>query len=94
MLKLLKKTRINRDTSFKDFNSIFCHLIFRSEYRGFELEEVKKFETPYGARFEWTLLTDQKLIIHLKDKTKIRNRKRWSQVNEKIDVSLICIFRF
>lgn len=54
---------------------------------GFELEEVKKFETPYGARFEWTLLTDQKLVVHLKDKTKIRNRKRWSQVN-KINVSL------
>lgn len=52
----------------------------KSEYMGFELEEVKKFETPYGARFEWTLLTDQKLVVHLKDKTKIRNRKRWSQV--------------
>lgn len=53
---------------------------------GFELEKVKKFETPYGARFEWTLLTDQKLVVHLKDKTKIRNRKRWSQVNLKNDV--------
>lgn len=52
----------------------------KSVYGGYELEKVKKFETPYGARFEWNLLTDQPLVVHLKDKTKIRNRKRWSQV--------------
>lgn len=63
------------------YKRLWCNLIFRLEYMGFELEKVKKFETPYGARFEWSLLTDQKLVVHLKDKTKIRNRKRWSQVN-------------
>ncbi|XP_062614047.1 chitin synthase chs-2-like [Saccostrea cucullata] len=52
----------------------------KSIYGGFELDEVKRYETPYGARFEWELLTSQKLVVHLKDKTKIRNRKRWSQV--------------
>ena len=50
-------------------------------YGGFELEKVKKYETPYGARCEWGLLSkDAKLVVHLKDKKKIRHRKRWSQV--------------
>ncbi|XP_062614043.1 chitin synthase chs-1-like [Saccostrea cucullata] len=49
-------------------------------YGEFDLGEVKRYETPYGARFEWELLTSQKLVVHLKDKTKIRHRKRWSQV--------------
>ncbi|OTF70621.1 hypothetical protein BLA29_000372 [Euroglyphus maynei] len=37
--------------------------------------------TPYGGRIEWTLPGHTKLIAHLKDKTRIRHRKRWSQAN-------------
>ncbi|XP_061164528.1 chitin synthase chs-2-like [Saccostrea echinata] len=37
-------------------------------------------ETPYGGRLEWNLPGGNNLIAHLKDKTKIRHRKRWSQV--------------
>ena len=37
-------------------------------------------ETPYGGKLEWKLPGENKLIAHLKDKTKIRHRKRWSQV--------------
>lgn len=36
--------------------------------------------TPYGGRLIWTLPGGNKLIAHLKDKTFIRHRKRWSQV--------------
>ncbi|XP_053386699.1 chitin synthase chs-2-like [Mercenaria mercenaria] len=36
--------------------------------------------TPYGGRLVWTLPGGNKLIAHLKDKTFIRHRKRWSQV--------------
>ena len=36
--------------------------------------------TPYGGRLEWTMPGGNKLIAHLKDNTKIRNKKRWSQV--------------
>ncbi|KAK3082737.1 hypothetical protein FSP39_003848 [Pinctada imbricata] len=36
--------------------------------------------TPYGGRLVWTLPGGNKIIAHLKDKTKIRHRKRWSQV--------------
>ncbi|XP_067668564.1 chitin synthase chs-2-like isoform X1 [Haliotis asinina] len=37
-------------------------------------------ETPYGGRLVWTLQGGNTLTVHLKDKMKIRHRKRWSQV--------------
>jgi chitin synthase len=36
--------------------------------------------TPYGGRLEWNLPGNTKMTIHLKDKCKIRVKKRWSQV--------------
>lgn len=39
-----------------------------------------KYPTPYGGRLVWTLPGKTKMIVHLKDKAKIRHRKRWSQV--------------
>ncbi|XP_075992369.1 chitin synthase chs-2-like [Anticarsia gemmatalis] len=44
------------------------------------LRPPKKYPTPYGGRLVWTLPGKNKLICHLKDKSKIRHRKRWSQV--------------
>ncbi|KAK3091198.1 hypothetical protein FSP39_017898 [Pinctada imbricata] len=41
--------------------------------------EARKYHTPYGGRLEWTLPGQNKLIAHLKDKDKIRHKKRWSQ---------------
>jgi chitin synthase len=35
---------------------------------------------PYGGRLIWTLPGRTKMIAHLKDKNKIRHKKRWSQV--------------
>ncbi|XP_025834427.1 chitin synthase chs-2-like [Agrilus planipennis] len=40
----------------------------------------KKYVTPYGGRLEWTLPGKTKMIAHLKDRAKIRPKKRWSQV--------------
>ncbi|XP_067001404.2 chitin synthase chs-2 isoform X2 [Anabrus simplex] len=40
----------------------------------------KKYPTPYGGRLVWTLPGKTKMIAHLKNKEKIRHRKRWSQV--------------
>lgn len=34
----------------------------------------------FGGRLEWTLPGKTKLIAHLKDESKIRKKKRWSQV--------------
>lgn len=39
-----------------------------------------KYPAPYGGRLVWTLPGDTKIICHLKDKNKIRHKKRWSQV--------------
>lgn len=40
----------------------------------------EKCPTPFGGRLKWTLPGGCILIVHLKDKNKIRHRKRWSQV--------------
>ncbi|XP_042909493.1 chitin synthase chs-2 [Parasteatoda tepidariorum] len=44
------------------------------------LKPPKKIPTPYGGRLQWIMPGRNKLIAHLKDKGKIRHRKRWSQV--------------
>ncbi|KAF4529725.1 hypothetical protein B566_EDAN015354 [Ephemera danica] len=44
------------------------------------LRPPKKFPTPYGGKLVWTLPGKTKLNVHLKDKHKIRHKKRWSQV--------------
>jgi hypothetical protein len=41
-----------------------------------------KFPTPYGGRLVWTLPGKTKMIAHLKNKDKIRHKKRWSQVKQ------------
>ncbi|ESO97576.1 hypothetical protein LOTGIDRAFT_208748 [Lottia gigantea] len=45
-----------------------------------ELSKPNKYLTPYGGRFEWTMPGDNLLVVHFKDKKKIRVKKRWSQV--------------
>lgn len=37
---------------------------------------------PYGGRLVWTLPGKTKIVAHLKDKDKIRHKKRWSQVGK------------
>jgi len=44
------------------------------------LRPPKKVPTPYGGKLIWTLPGKTKLVAHLKDKNKIRPKKRWSQV--------------
>ncbi|CAK9800283.1 Chitin synthase chs-2 [Anthophora plagiata] len=39
-----------------------------------------KCPTPYGGQLIWNLPGNTHLTVHLKDKNKIRHRKRWSQV--------------
>ena len=43
--------------------------------RGFNIS-MTKMETPYGGRLVWTLPGTTKIICHLKDKNKIRHKKR------------------
>nr|XP_034330196.1 chitin synthase chs-2 isoform X2 [Crassostrea gigas] len=44
------------------------------------LNPPQKYVTPYGGRLEWKLPGENKLVVHLKDKDKIRHKKRWSQI--------------
>lgn len=44
------------------------------------LRPPQKIATPYGGRLVWRMPGKNKLVVHLKDRRKIRNRKRWSQV--------------
>lgn len=41
-----------------------------------------KTPTPYGGRLTWTLPGGNLLYVHVKDKNKIRHKKRWSQVSQ------------
>lgn len=44
------------------------------------IKPPKKLITPYGGQLIWTLPGQTKMYAHLKDKAKIRSKKRWSQV--------------
>merc|ERR1711892_234093 len=44
------------------------------------VKPCKKYPTPYGGRLVWTLPGKTKIVCHLKDKAKIRHKKRWSQI--------------
>ena len=46
------------------------------------ITEINKFKiiTPYGMQLRYTLERGIRLYIHLKDNSKVKNKKRWSQV--------------
>ena len=48
--------------------------------RDVEIKPPERMVTPYGGRLTWILPGKNKLVVHVKNKKKIRNRKRWSQV--------------
>ncbi|TRY61889.1 hypothetical protein TCAL_08870 [Tigriopus californicus] len=43
------------------------------------LRPPKKIPTPYGGRLVYTLPGKTKMVVHMKDKSLIRHKKRWSQ---------------
>ncbi|XP_046583926.1 chitin synthase chs-2-like [Haliotis rubra] len=51
-----------------------------SVHRRYHLHDPYKVITPYGAQLIWEMPGGNLLYVHLKDKNKIRHRKRWSQV--------------
>uniref|UniRef100_A0A8B9JJK8 chitin synthase n=1 Tax=Astyanax mexicanus TaxID=7994 RepID=A0A8B9JJK8_ASTMX len=58
---------------------ISCFFFFRV-FTNKEPDEVSIIETPYGGRLVFVLPEGNMLYIHLKDKERIRNKKRWSQI--------------
>jgi chitin synthase len=59
------------DVAAKEVHGTDCHIL-----------PPVKFPTPYGGRLVWTLPGKTKMIVHLKNKDKIRHKKRWSQVKQ------------
>uniref|UniRef100_A0A672ZJF4 chitin synthase n=1 Tax=Sphaeramia orbicularis TaxID=375764 RepID=A0A672ZJF4_9TELE len=45
-----------------------------------EPDDVSIIETPYGGRLMFVMPEGNMLYVHLKDKSLIRNKKRWSQI--------------
>ena len=42
--------------------------------------DLTKYQTPYGGRLVWKLPGGTSIVVHLKNKKKIRHKKRWSQI--------------
>jgi len=42
--------------------------------------DLTKYQTPYGGRLVWQLPGGTSIVVHLKNKKKIRHKKRWSQI--------------
>ncbi|XP_034044491.1 chitin synthase 1 [Thalassophryne amazonica] len=45
-----------------------------------EPDDVTIIETPYGGRLVFVMPEGNMLYVHMKDKARIRNKKRWSQI--------------
>lgn len=64
------------------------------------IEQPSIYQTPYGGQLTYILPGDNQLVVHLKDKLKIRNKKRWSMVSSSFkqvtptDISKFNIFDF
>lgn len=62
---------------FKYPVSSFSDRVFTNK----EPDEVSIIEAPYGGRLMFVMPEGNMLYVHLKDKSLIRNKKRWSQVS-------------
>eukprot|EP00731_Ephydatia_muelleri_P007821 Em0004g159a len=45
-----------------------------------EPKVFQRIDTPYGIQLSWEIAEVMPIYVHLKDSTKIKNKKRWSQV--------------
>ena len=66
------------DDQFREFALQLLSLLERSLH--INLEEVRKLKTPYGYQLNWKVSGALPFFVHLKDNTRVKNKKRWSQV--------------
>ena len=63
------------------FNEFVLQLIsLLEETLGVTLDNLEKMQTPYGYQLRWMINDTFPLYIHLKDNSKVKKRKRWSEV--------------
>eukprot|EP00090_Calanus_glacialis_P012185 TRINITY_DN20664_c0_g1_i1.p1 TRINITY_DN20664_c0_g1~~TRINITY_DN20664_c0_g1_i1.p1 ORF type:complete len:790 (-),score=189.70 TRINITY_DN20664_c0_g1_i1:107-2401(-) len=65
------------DASGEKVNEFVFSLLGLMKERGIEL--MKSVDTPYGGQLVWKLPGQTSIVCHLKDKRKIKIKKRWSQ---------------
>ncbi|GCC24257.1 hypothetical protein chiPu_0002657 [Chiloscyllium punctatum] len=68
--------------TMEDIYRIFSHekQSLKDEQEDDDIVKQTIMETPYGGRITYTLPYGNILYVHLKDKQKIRHKKRWSQI--------------
>ena len=60
---------------------MICYIIGSAVHEiDMQIPAPERIPTPYGGRLVWTCPGGNKIVAHLKDKVKIRHKKRWSQV--------------
>nr|CAD7412367.1 unnamed protein product [Timema poppensis] len=65
----------------RSFNIFVKNLVSVVEQTfGASVAPPRNIETPYGGRLEYSLPGHTAMLVHLKDKDRIRHGKRWSQV--------------
>ena len=65
------------DMSGEKVNKFVLNLLDLLKEKGIKLQ--KSLDTPYGGQLVWKLPGKTEIICHLKDKRKIKIKKRWSQ---------------
>lgn len=71
----------NPATQVNDYVLDFVNAVEKCvKARDFKYSPPEKFPALYGGRLLFTLPRETKMYVHLKDKNKIRAKKRWSQV--------------
>ena len=91
---IIRNTPFTKPPEFSEleiaiFKYPITHTLFSSVMESaYVMDPPTKIITPYGGRLVWLLPGGNNLIVHLKDKQKIRHRKRWSQVRLKREKKL------
>ena len=88
MIKLIFTSiaQIRKETNtFVSYIDLNGHVDFMTIIRAVyppnvRLDSPLKVPTPYGGRLEYGLPGQSLLVVHLKNKDKVRIKKRWSQV--------------
>ncbi|XP_063708773.1 chitin synthase chs-2-like [Culicoides brevitarsis] len=78
-----KNVEFPEDYAMNSYVHLLIESIEEAAYKIYKkhikIQAPTKIETPYGGRLIWILPGRTRMIAHLKNKNKIRHKKRWSQ---------------
>ena len=70
----------DKDGSLNAFVRQLIHLLQRRRGGEERVELVEKCPAPFGGQLVWRLAQGTRLVVYLKDRAKVRIKKRWSQL--------------